>query len=78
MWLKDPSNGNSESATLTLWVVSVIACFVGAAFHMMGKVEHTSILLELNWGLAALYLGRRMNFANKNSSVISDPGKKEE
>lgn len=66
MWLKDPSNNNQESATLTLWVASVVACIVGAGLHMAGKADHTSIILELQFSLSAVYVGRRMSFRSKN------------
>jgi hypothetical protein len=76
MWLKDPTN-NLPSATLTLWVMSVMCCFIGAGLHMTKLVEHTSILLELNWGLAALYLGRRIDLSGKNYKMTSNSKKKD-
>lgn len=75
MWLKEPEKGNS--ATLTFWTLSVLACFVASILHMIGKISHTSILLELQWGLAALYLGRRFNLKTKNSEVSTNSKKEE-
>ena len=69
-WLEDPKGttvpgGSPKSVTLTLVVISFTLAIVAGILHMLGKVETTSIFLEMFWGCLATYLGRRFNMGGK-------------
>jgi hypothetical protein len=72
MWLSDPTANNKKSVTLTLLILCLCACLIAATFHMLGYIQHTSILLEMFWGILATYIGRRVNFQSKNFKVSSE------
>jgi len=64
MWLQDPVSGK-PSVTLTLTVVTFIACLVAAGLEMTEVVKSTSMVLELFLANAATYLGRRWTSGTK-------------
>ena len=67
MWLLDPAT-NKQSVTLTMTIVMFIGCLIAATLNMFGFIEHTSIMLEMFWGILATYIGRRINFPTSSSS----------
>lgn len=76
-FVKDPVTG-AESVTLTLTIVAFLATLVMGVLESIGKVQSTSILLELFWGTAAMYLGRRWAFKGKNVESSSNSQEKSE
>lgn len=74
MWIRDPVSGK-PSVTLTLTVVTFIACLVAAGLEMAEVVKSTSLVLELFLGNIALYLGRRWTSGSK---VVEGEAKNEQ
>lgn len=64
VWIEDPSS-NKPSVSLTLLCVSFLGCIIGGALQISGKIENTSICLELFYGCTALYFGRKVTIGGK-------------
>lgn len=71
MWLNDPVT-SKPSVSLTLAVVSFIACLAASGLEMAGVVKNTSMVLELFLANAALYLGRRWSSGTKQIGETSE------
>ena len=69
IFLNDPKD-KTPSVSLTLMVVSFITALGGAIAHMMGKVQDTSIVLEVFFATSSLYFGRKWT-SSKNSVIES-------
>jgi hypothetical protein len=72
LFIKDPKQ-KEPSVSLTMLVIAFIVAVVAAGLDMAGKVKSTSVTLELFWGVAALYFGRRATLPSK--SVIDEKTK---
>lgn len=66
LYLTDPKT-KEKSVSLTLMLVSFILALVAGGLEMAGLVKGTSISLELFWGTAGLYFGRK--FTTRGQSV---------
>jgi len=58
LWLTDPKTGQ-PSVSLTLSVLSFIACIIASGLEMAKIIDNTSLVLEMFLANLALYLGRR-------------------
>lgn len=70
MWLIDPKN-KMQSVTLTLFVISFVVVIGMCIAEALGKVKTISASLEVLYAMAALYLGRKIDFKTKNMEVSS-------
>lgn len=62
---QDPKQ-KEPSVSLTMLLISFIIVLIAAGLEMAGKVKGTSVTLELFWGTAGLYFGRRTSLFSKN------------
>jgi hypothetical protein len=67
LWVQDPVQ-KSPSVSLTILVVTFLLVAGATVLHMLGKVSHTSAVVELFYSAAALYFGRRMSINGKSFS----------
>lgn len=70
MWFTDPVT-KLKSVTLTFFTISFIVVMLLCVAESLAYVKGTSSSLEVLYAMAALYLGRKINFKSKNLEMSS-------
>jgi hypothetical protein len=71
MWLLDPKN-NKQSVTLTMTTIVFGVLLISFALEMSDVVKTPHGLIEMFWGLMALYAYRRTDLRTKSFKLSNE------